>query len=164
MKLTFTAPTDMDFFDFDLLQDSDTLVGSMKNDRLRGEAGDDALYGRAGRDVLLGGEGADRFVFKSTLDSYAFSNTTKMDVILDFNRGQGDKLDLFGIDAVKGRAGNQAFSYIGTKDFTGKAGQVAWEKAKGGVYVGADTDGDEIPDFMVFLKGVASLTKGDFYL
>ncbi|HEY0625310.1 MAG TPA: calcium-binding protein [Allosphingosinicella sp.] len=73
----------------------DTLYGFSGNDRLSGNngadilnggAGDDALIGGAGPDELIGGTGADRFQYDQVGD---FG-----DLILDFDREEGDKIDV----------------------------------------------------------------------
>ena len=66
---------------------SNKLIGKAGNDTLNGGAGNDRLVGGAGSDVLMGGTGADRFVFNSISE--------KIDTILDFNRGQRDKIAIF---------------------------------------------------------------------
>ncbi|MDJ0716620.1 MAG: lectin-like protein [Prochloraceae cyanobacterium] len=65
---------------------NNTLVGRGGNDQLIGGAGSDRLIGGVGRDVLVGGLGADRFVFNSVSE--------RIDVISDFNRFQGDKIQI----------------------------------------------------------------------
>jgi Ca2+-binding RTX toxin-like protein len=163
----------MDAFASSFFKGNDTITGSLYNDKLRGYDGNDHIYGRLGndflygglgRDILSGGDGADRFVFKKTADSWRGPDEKTIDTILDFDRTEGDKLDFRFIDANEKRAGNNAFTYIGTKDFTGRAGELTIEKTKKGLYVEADTNGDQTPDFVVFLKGMSSISKGDFYL
>ncbi len=68
---------------------ADKLYGYAANDRLEGGDANDLLYGGAGLDTLQGGGGADRFYFDAAL-----STSTNKDVILDFNRSQGDKIYL----------------------------------------------------------------------
>jgi Ca2+-binding RTX toxin-like protein len=164
MKLSFIYGTSMDSFGSSLLKGKDTITGSNYNDKLRGHDGNDYIYGRLGKDTLYGGDGADRFVFKKTADSWRGLNEKNMDTIMDFDRKEGDKLDLRSIDANAARSGNNAFTYIGMKDFTGRAGELTIDKTKKGIYVEADTNGDKIADFTVFLKGISTISKGDFYL
>ena len=57
----------------------DVLFGGVDDDYLVGGNGNDALYGEAGNDVLQGGPGADYFDCGDGLD-----------MIIDFNAGQGD--------------------------------------------------------------------------
>jgi hypothetical protein len=59
------------------------------NDTLVGTAGNDALQGGQGNDTLTGGASADAFKFEF--------NVVGTDTITDFNKAQGDKLDLTGL-------------------------------------------------------------------
>lgn len=87
---------------------NDTLIGDAKanvlrggagRDELDGGAGSDRLHGGAGDDVLRGGSGADRFVFESVSDSPSRRSTTtdQRDHIVDFNRAEGDRIELEGM-------------------------------------------------------------------
>ena len=69
----------------------DSLFGQFGDDALRGGGGDDLLYGGFGNDLLLGGAGADTFIF-----GLGWGN----DMILDFSRSQGDRMDLRGTSAT----------------------------------------------------------------
>jgi len=64
---------------------ADTLRGGQQNDVLRGGEGADFLAGDRGDDTVSGGGGADLF------NSFAEAGG---DHILDFNRGEGDRLRL----------------------------------------------------------------------
>ncbi len=68
------------------LGSNDLLIGGSGNDTLNGGDGDDVLIGLGGRDVLVGGRGADRFVHTALSDG--------LDIVVDFNGAEGDKLDL----------------------------------------------------------------------
>lgn len=84
---------------------NDLLSGGNGRDVLLGGGGNDTLYGGAGADRLAGGWGADTFIFDSPADSTVWSGG--QDVIEDFRRGQGDKIDLTGIDANLTATGDQ---------------------------------------------------------
>ena len=73
---------------------------------------------------MTGGTGADRFVFTNSLDS---PSAGSFDIIHDFSHAEGDKIDLRGIDANLSPRGNQAFTFIGTKAFSGKLGELRVE-------------------------------------
>ncbi len=79
------------------------LSGEGGNDTLRGGAGDDTLIGGPGDDILLGGPGADTFVYR-TGDG--------LDTVLDFNKAEGDLLDLRGVVGV-GALGDLNISQVG---------------------------------------------------
>jgi Ca2+-binding RTX toxin-like protein len=95
----------------------DSLFGGMGNDRLGGGsgndvivagAGDDVIVGGAGRDSLTGGDGADMFIYRSLFQFNGLGD----EIVTDFTRSQGDKIDLSVIDANSAVAGNQAFTFI----------------------------------------------------
>lgn len=136
---------------------NDTLSGLDGNDTLDGGAGNDWLFGGAGRDELTGGTGADLFTFLTLADSTPGS---ARDVITDFSRTQGDRIDLAAIDANGRLSGDQAFAFIGGGAFTRVAGQLRFA---GGV-VQADVNGDARADFEIIIQGVSSLLTADFIL
>jgi Ca2+-binding RTX toxin-like protein len=138
---------------------SDVLSGYDGGDMLHGGDGDDRLAGGLGKDYLLGGSGRDVFDFDSARDSRKAGGR---DVISDFTRGE-DRIDLAGIDAKKG-AGNQAFKWIGTKAFSGEAGELHYLKKAGYLLVEGDVNGDGRADFQIQLDGLGALGKGDFIL
>ncbi len=86
---------------------NDTLIGKSKNDTLLGGADNDTLKGDGGKDMLNGGTGADTFTYSSSSQSQVGANR---DIIQDFNRVAGDKIDLSAIDADLTLAGDQAFT------------------------------------------------------
>ena len=79
------------------------LWGLAGNNKLFGDNGKDSLFGKAGIDQSTGGLGADRFVFRAI--SEAAPDGPVYEEILDFNRAEGDKIDLRGIDADADRPG-----------------------------------------------------------
>ena len=135
----------------------DWLYGGNDRDTLYGGSGDDTLIGDRGADQLLGGQGADRFVFLSVLDTPVRG---KRDRIVDFSRAEGDIIDLTAIDANTRQAGDQAFKFIKTAGFSGKAGELRFAN---GVLSG-DIDGDGRAEFSVAVANISSLQVGDFSL
>jgi len=79
----------------------DTILGDSANNNLDGQGGNDVLDGRGGNDFLTGGGGADTFVY---------ANGGALDNILDFNRTQGDKIDLSGVMGIFSLADVQAIA------------------------------------------------------
>ncbi|MCP9838831.1 type I secretion C-terminal target domain-containing protein, partial [Cyanobium sp. N.Huapi 1H5] len=77
--------------------DGRTITGTKNRDSLTGTAGDDVITGLQGADTVRGNGGADRFVYRSIVDAG--------DTIIDFNRAQGDKVDLKGALASVGYTG-----------------------------------------------------------
>jgi Ca2+-binding RTX toxin-like protein len=64
------------------------MFGGTGEDILIGGSGNDTISGGTGSDVLRGGKGADKFVF----DVSSFGRGT--DLVSDFNRAEGDKIQL----------------------------------------------------------------------
>ncbi len=136
----------------------DTLRGGADDDTLDGGPDADLLMGDRGLDNLMGGEGADRFIFTFVTDSGA---GIARDVIGDFLREAGDKIDLSAIDAqASAGTDNDAFTYIGSADFGGVAGQLRYA----GDLVQADVNGDRVADFEVQIAGAPALQSDDFVL
>lgn len=137
---------------------NDFLFGGIGNDILIGGTGKDMLDGGAGVDTLTGGMGPDRFVFNEGDTGLGAS----ADTITDFKHVQGDVIDLRGIDAKTGIAGDQAFSFIGNGAFTGVKGQLHYVAVAGGIAVEGDMNGDGAADFSIMLHGVTSVVAADF--
>lgn len=149
----------------------DKLLGNAGNDILRGLGGDDQLLGGKGKDVLFGGLGADKLTGGGGADTFSYSAVTDSthatsgrDLILDFDIGEGDRIDLSALDASSLKAGNQAFSFIKGADFSGKAGQLRFETSKGDTFIHGDTNGDKIADFTIAVDGSVKFTADLFIL
>ncbi|WP_027997477.1 calcium-binding protein [Sinorhizobium arboris] len=136
------------------------ITGGNGNDSIAGAGGNDALVGGAGADRLWGGIGADRFIFKAVSDSAG----SQVDTIFDFAPSGGDRIDLATIDANVNASGNQAFTFIGTTAFQGKAGELRYVKQASDTYVYADVNGDKKADLAIHLDGAVALTKDYFLL
>ncbi|MGE8135943.1 right-handed parallel beta-helix repeat-containing protein [Novosphingobium subterraneum] len=136
----------------------DQLFGGEGSDVLFGGAGNDILEGGAGSDILTGGAGADVFRFRA--DALSGSDVT---VITDFARGY-DRIDLRAIDAIASSATNDAFSWIGSSNFTKHAGELQVKAVSGGMMLAGDVNGDGIADFRVMLQGLSALSSSDVNL
>ncbi|MGO1079394.1 calcium-binding protein [Inquilinus sp. CA228] len=139
----------------------DILSGNAGANVLQGWGGDDALVGGGGKDTLTGGVGADDYRFIALSDSVVGANA---DVITDFSHAQGDDVDLTGIDANTGAAGNQAFSFIGANLYSGAAGQLRFSIVNGVTTIAGDVNGDMVSDFHITLTGSIALVAADFVL
>jgi Ca2+-binding RTX toxin-like protein len=141
--------------------------GTDGNDILIGGSDIDLFVGSLGKDTLTGRAGKDVFDFDA-IQQIGKTKATR-DVITDFKHGQ-DKIDLFDIDAIKGTAKNDKFKFIGSADFHHVKGELHFAKVdlagktKDYTLVSGDINGDGKADFQLELKGLISLTKGDFVL
>jgi Ca2+-binding RTX toxin-like protein len=136
------------------------FIGSRNADTYTGTEFKDLIDGGKGVDELDGGAGKDTFLF-SKGDTGKTVETA--DNILNFELGI-DKLDLSDIDAIAGKKGDQAFTWINSKDFSGKAGQLQYERIDGETYVSGDWNGDKTADFMIHLDGDFKLSADSFVL
>lgn len=148
---------------------ADTLSGAAGDNRIDGAGGADSLsgglgadtlIGGAGGDTLTGGEGADLFVFRFTADSTGTG--AARDQILDFNRFEGDRIDISGIDARTSIAGDQPFTFVAW--YAKRPGEVMVSPEAGGYVVKGDINGDGASEFMIKVMGPATPTVDDFIL
>lgn len=142
---------------------NDILYGGNQNDILIGGVGNDVLIGGNGMDIMSGGNSnayMDTFYFNSVADSARGANH---DVILDFNKT--DMVVLALIDANTNVAGDQNFTWIGSGNFTGVAGQLHM-KAEGGGFtlIEGDVNGDKVADLQISIHADHALTGVDFLL
>jgi serralysin len=140
----------------------ENATGSGANDTIIGSSGANRLEGSGGLDQLAGLAGADRFVFAQAEHSPVAPDG--IDLITDFSSAEGDRIDVSGIDAKTG-AGNQAFTFIGTGDFTGAKGQLRIEVLPGeGLILTGDVNGDSVADFRIGLLNLTTLVASDLIL
>jgi len=139
------------------LAGNDTLDGASGDDVLNGDVGNDVLIGGAGKDKLTGGAGADTFKFASANESTFWS----MDIITDFKKSQGDKIDLSAIDSNANVAGDQAFKLV-SAFLADATGQLYFDTKTHILY--GSTDADSAPEFAITLNGVNTLLPTDFVL
>lgn len=150
---------------------NDQVEGGAGNDKLRGGAGNDVISGGAGNDRLVGGDGADLLTGGAGKDVFVFNTlanstvkTSGRDTILDFDGKAGDRIDLSGIDANGKVAGNQAFSFVGSEQFSKTAGELRFEKTASDTFIYGDVDGDGTADFAIQVAGDTSFLKEYFVL
>lgn len=118
----------------------------------------DGRRGAAGADILKGDRGMYKFIKESTV--------ARPDIIAEWgphtSYSGGDRIGVSGIDANSKLSGNQEFSRIGTKSFSGKAGELRYEKTNADTFVYADVNGDKKADFAVQIDDRITLYKDDF--
>ena len=93
-NLTLTGAANINGFGNAL---ANTLVGNGSDNTLDGGTANDILQGGTGSDILLGGDGLDTLTGGTEDDTFIFEATSaynNIDVVSDFNLGQGDALDL----------------------------------------------------------------------
>jgi Ca2+-binding RTX toxin-like protein len=153
----------------DALKGNDSINGSDKADFLFAAGGKDVIRGNGGNDVILSGPGADKLYGGAGKDTFVFTDVlhstaakANQDTIFDLTKG--DRIDLSYIDASTKSVGDQRFSYIGAKEFSGKAGELRYEKLKSDTYIYADVNGDKKADFTIHLDDPVSLSKAFFFL
>ena len=132
----------------DLADLSDALVDSVVSPgRIYiGTDGEDVIVGGLGEDFMTGNDGADSFVF-----DVAFMNpdAVETDTIIDFDRLEGDKLDLSDLLNVQGSG--DLDNYLNFESLNGDT--LVHVNKDGEFAIGADADQ------IILLKGV-DLTQG----
>jgi hypothetical protein len=86
------------------------------------------------------------------------------ELVLDFSALENDPVDLSAVDADTGAAGDQAFTFIGSDPFSGKAGELHFTHEADGIAVTGDVNGDKVADLQVDLLGVKEITAENFHL
>ena len=137
----------------------DLILGLAGNDRIDAGKGDDIVVGGTGKDTIKGGKGADMFVFESAGDSAVKPKLS--DLIADFKRGQGDRIDLSAIDPLNA---SRVFAFIGKKKFSGEAGELRWQKMGSNTLVSGDINGDGIADIAIMVAKAGAMKAADFIL
>lgn len=150
--------------------DNDTLTGNgvanrffggLGNDTIRGGGGADVVGGGSGRDEMWGGSGADSFYFNSPGDSTTTAATR--DRIMDFSRGQGDRIDL-DIDDHTGTPGiADPFEFRGQNGFTEER-QVRFVHQGGDTIVQVNLTGSSGAELAIQIEGIVDLQASDFIL
>ena len=150
---------------------NDRLIGDNGNDRMIGGAGNDTLIGGNGNDILVGGRGKDILIDGSGKDIFRFDSVRdsgigrRRDIVDNLSSGF-DKISLANIDANLNISGNQSFRFIGTRSFSGTAGEVRYFTSGGSTILQIDRqgDGDVRAEMEIELRGVSSVRSTDFIL
>ena len=123
---------------------ANVLDGGAGNDTLDGGAGNDALIGGIGKDSLTGGLGSDVFYFKTYAELGLGANS---DVIRDFSKAQGDKIDLSSLDAKLGTTVDDSFIFLASAPTTAANANGALWYSNGILYGSNNTDA--LPEFQI---------------
>ncbi|MEO4000196.1 calcium-binding protein [Mesorhizobium sp. CAU 1732] len=138
---------------------NDYISASAGNDTLNGGNQNDTLVGGAGADIMNGGAGNDTFLYLALSDTPV--GVATRDTINAFVHGE-DKINLAAIDANASAAGDQAFSFIGTGNFTGVAGQLRYAAFGNTCLVTGDVNGDSVADFQIAVNNTNFMAGTDF--
>ena len=85
-------------------------------------------------------------------------------MVWDFNRIQGDLIDLNAIDADVYTPGNQDFTFIGTAAFSGTPGEVRYYHSGGSTYIEMQTGTSVDVEGVIRLDGIYAPTASWFDL
>jgi Ca2+-binding RTX toxin-like protein len=107
------------------------LAGNEFDNTIRGNDGANVILGARGVDTLTGNGGADTFAWRSLNETGVTIAT--MDLITDFNRAQGDRIDVSLVDPSVFDDGIDQFTFIGQNAFSGTPGEINF------VHVGNET-------------------------
>jgi len=145
-----------DLASYTLADNVENLIGTRRGAQtLIGNDLDNVITSGRGFDQMTGGGGADAFVFLAPAATDS-RRPIAIGAVMDFNPGEGDRIDLSAIDANRGRAGDQGFHFVGA--FTRHASEavMAYDPATNASTLSLDTNGDGRADFQFILEG------GDF--
>jgi Ca2+-binding RTX toxin-like protein len=134
---------------------ADVLTAAQQMD---GGAGDDILTAGVSTSGLTGGLGADSFTFK-----FKVNDGSHAIFIQDFNQSEHDLIDLHLIDATPAD-GDQAFTFIGTDAFGGKAGELRVEYVNGNTQLEMQMTHNGGTQATIILVGTYTVTAEDFLL
>jgi Ca2+-binding RTX toxin-like protein len=137
------------------------LAGNEFGNTIAGNNGQNVIVGYGGLDIMTGNGLADVFVWTSTAETGIVAN--EADVVTDFNPGVGDSLAFNLIDADVTVGGDQAFTFIGTADFTAP-GQIRTFTDGLDTFILLNTDTDAVQEATIRVLGVHTVDAGWFVL
>ncbi|MBP0000244.1 MAG: peptidylprolyl isomerase [Cyanobacteria bacterium SID2] len=101
----------------------DFIRGGQSEDILNGGEGNDVLVGDREKDILTGGAGADTFILRANTDT-GQRDPNVVDVVTDFNAGEGDRLivpaEVTANDVRFLQAGGDVLLQLSNDDFIGR--------------------------------------------
>ena len=135
------------------------LVGNELDNFLAGNDGVNIIAGGLGLDTLRGEGSGDVFLWSSVAES----RSNNPDVVIDFNRAEGDLLHFTNMDADDTVAGDQIFTFIGTAAFTAP-GQINWFTDGTDTFIQLNTNADLAADSVIKVNGVQTVDASWFFL
>ena len=135
------------------------LVGNELDNFLAGNDGVNIIAGGLGLDTLRGEGSGDVFLWSSVAES----RSNNPDVVIDFNRAEGDLLHFTNMDADDTVAGDQNFTFIGTAAFTAP-GQINWFTDGTDTFIQLNTNADLAADSVIKVNGVQTVDASWFFL
>ncbi|MGH7004499.1 MAG: calcium-binding protein, partial [Alphaproteobacteria bacterium] len=143
---------------------ADSLTGSDEANVLSGGGGIDSVFGAGGDDVLIDPDGGDSLHGGTGADVFVFNYGTN-GLIDDFSSAQGDTVDLSDFYGPYGLNSQdpQDLAFLGYREFTGEAGQLALSQEASSTIVRIDLDGDLNADFQIMLEGVSTPLTADAF-
>ena len=140
------------------------ISGGGAGDMIRGGGGRDIISGNGGADQILGGGGADILRGGRHNDTFYYVNVADSgpnlrDTITGFTHNS-DRIDLSGIDAIKGRFDN-VFTYQGVTDHFTAAGQIRLAQSGGDTLLHLSIDADRQSEAVIVLQNVTATTLSE---
>ncbi|MDH4560559.1 tandem-95 repeat protein, partial [Pseudomonas sp. BN411] len=133
------------------------LGGGNGADRLIGGSGDDFLTGGKGNDTLTGGYGRDTFIWKS--GHVGNEGSPNQDVVKDFNKDAGDRLDLS--DLLHGETSSTINNYLKLIVDNGTGNATLLVSSEGHLNPGGTAaDAASHADLSITLEGAAAQLSG----
>ncbi|MBW6400465.1 right-handed parallel beta-helix repeat-containing protein [Roseomonas sp. HJA6] len=140
-----------------VITNDDPITGTAANETIRGFETADIFVIGGSRDTVIGKDGTDTFRFQQSAIGAASTNGTTIE---DFRPQSGEKLDLAAIDAIACTEANDAFHFIGTAAFSGRAGELRWTDIGALRLIEGDIDADRSADLsiVVIATGVVDVS------
>jgi VCBS repeat-containing protein len=143
----------------------DTIKGLAGNDSLVGNGGDDRLYGGAGKDVLNGGAGLDVFVFDSKPNKKTNLDRNVDFIVVDDSIWPENKiftkLGKKGSEAAPAQLKKSMFALEKAKD---KDDYIIYSKKTGKLFYDADGSGSKAAVEIATLSKKLAMTYKDFFV
>ncbi|MGZ5545647.1 MAG: beta strand repeat-containing protein, partial [Limisphaerales bacterium] len=77
-----------------------SVFGSNFNDAIWGSSANESFDGGSGNDTINGGGGNDNLTGEGGADTFVYADGGGADIITDFNRAQGDTIDVRGVSGI----------------------------------------------------------------